>query len=141
VFTRGRPSPLWAIATDAIANRLHWAGQAVDRVGGATALATELTAGIGPHLPTPRSVDIRATEAVRGTGDTASRRFVRRVSCCLLYRVPGEARYTSCPRRTAADRHIRLTAATPSSDVLCGLSARPRLEHFVGMSRRHHCGQ
>lgn len=99
-FTGGRQRPLWAIATDAIANRLLWAGQLTDRVHDATALAAPLCAAIGAHLPAPRYLDL---------GQPA-RRFVRRSSCCLIYRVPGEALCTSCPRRPPAQRQVLLEA-------------------------------
>jgi len=91
-----RERPLWAIATDSIANRLLALGRAVGDVPRATALAGPLAAAIGPPLPVPRYVDVRG------------RRFTRRVSCCLLYRVPGEPLCTSCPRRPPAERQILL---------------------------------
>ena len=91
-----RERPLWAIATDSIANRLLAVGRAVGDVDRGTALAAPLAAAVGPPLPAPRYVDV------------AGARFTRRASCCLLYRVPGEPLCTSCPRRPAAERQILL---------------------------------
>jgi ferric iron reductase protein FhuF len=94
-----RERPLWAIATDSIANRLLALGRALGDVPRATALAAPLAAAIGPPLPAPRYVDV------------AGRRFARRASCCLLYRVPGEPLCTSCPRRPPAERQVLLEDA------------------------------
>jgi ferric iron reductase protein FhuF len=105
-FTGGRQRALWAIATDAIANRLLWAGEAVGRVPDATALAVPLCAAIGPQLPRPRYLDV---------GQPA-RRFVRRTSCCLIYRVPGEGLCTSCPRRPPAERRTLLRVVAEMTD-------------------------
>jgi ferric iron reductase protein FhuF len=84
------------IATDSIANRLLAVGQAVGDVGRATALAGPLAAAIGAPLPAPRYVDVRG------------RRYTRRASCCLLFRVPGEPLCTSCPRRPPGERQVLL---------------------------------
>jgi ferric iron reductase protein FhuF len=94
-----RPRPLWAIATDSLANRLLALGRALGDVPGATALAEPLAAAVGPPLPAPRYVDVTGT------------RFVRRASCCLLYRLPPEPLCTSCPRRPAAHREVLLADA------------------------------
>jgi ferric iron reductase protein FhuF len=94
-----RERPLWAIATDSIANRLLALGRAVGDVPRATALAGPLAAAIGAPLPAPRWVDV------------GGRRFTRRASCCLLYRVPGEPLCTSCPRRPPAVRQVLLEDA------------------------------
>jgi ferric iron reductase protein FhuF len=91
-----RERPLWAIATDSMANRLLALGRALGDVARTTALAAPLAAAIGAPLPAPRYVDV------------AGARFTRRASCCLLYRVPGEPLCTSCPRRPAAERQILL---------------------------------
>jgi len=96
---RMRERPLWAIATDSIANRLIALGGAVGDMAGVTALAGPLAAAIGAPLPEPRYDDV------------GSSRFTRRASCCLLYRVPGEPVCTSCPRRLPAERRILLEAA------------------------------
>jgi hypothetical protein len=89
---RMRQRPLWAIATDSLADRLLVLGRALGDVGRATALAAPLAAAVGPALPVPRYVDGGGT------------RFVRRASCCLLYRVPAGTTCTSCPRRPPAER-------------------------------------
>jgi ferric iron reductase protein FhuF len=91
-----RERPLWAIATDSLANRLLAVGRAVGDVGAATTLAGPLAAAVGAPLPTPRYVDV------------AGARFTRRASCCLLYRVPHEVVCTSCPRRDPAQRQVLL---------------------------------
>jgi ferric iron reductase protein FhuF len=96
---RMRERPLWAIATDSIANRLLALGRALDDVPRATGLAAPLAAAIGPSLPEPRYVDV------------AGARFTRRASCCLLYRVPYEPTCTSCPRRPPAERQVLLEDA------------------------------
>ncbi|MEV0292553.1 (2Fe-2S)-binding protein [Nocardia sp. NPDC050710] len=75
---------LWAIAADAIGNRALDAG--VPEAG--TQLATE----VGGRLPVPRFVEIEG------------RTFVRRISCCLVFEVPGCEMCTSCPKRPAAER-------------------------------------
>ena len=93
---RMRERPLWAIATDSLANRLLVLGGAVGAVPAATALAAPLAAAVGPPLPAPRYVDV------------GGRRFVRRVSCCLLDRTPGGPTCTSCPRRPPPDRRSLL---------------------------------
>ena len=81
---RLRERPLWAIATDSLANRLLAVGRALDDVPAATALAAPLAAAVGAPLPAPRYVDVAAP------GRTV--RFTRRVSCCLLPAVPAAAR-------------------------------------------------
>ena len=91
-----RARPLWAIATDSLANRLLALGRALGDERRVTALAAPLAAAVGPPLPAPRYVDV------------AGVRFTRRVSCCLLYRLPPEPLCTSCPRRPAAERQVLL---------------------------------
>jgi ferric iron reductase protein FhuF len=91
-----RPRPLWAIATDSLANRLLALGRAVGDVPAATSLAAPLAAAVGPPLPVPRYEDVGGT------------RFTRRASCCLLYRVPHEVVCTSCPRRDPVERRVLL---------------------------------
>jgi ferric iron reductase protein FhuF len=91
--------PLWAIATDSIANQLLALGRAVGDVPAATAHAAPLVAAIGPPLPVPRYVDV------------AGARFTRRASCCLMVELPGGALCTSCPRRPPAERHALLAQA------------------------------
>ncbi|WP_025350815.1 (2Fe-2S)-binding protein [Nocardia nova] len=75
---------LWAIVADAIGNRAIDAG---DPDAGA-----RLAAEVGERLPAPRFIEVEA------------RTFVRRISCCLVYEVPGCAMCTSCPKRPAAER-------------------------------------
>jgi hypothetical protein len=94
-----RERPLWAIATDSLANRLLAIGRAVGDVPTATALAGPLAAAVGAPLPAPRYVDV------------AGARFTRRASCCLLYRLPYEGLCTSCPRRPPAERQVLLEDA------------------------------
>jgi ferric iron reductase protein FhuF len=93
---RMRERPLWAIATDSVADRLLVLGRAMGEVGRATALAAPLAAAVGPSMPVPRYEDVGST------------RFVRRASCCLLYRVPGGTTCTSCPRRPPEERQSLL---------------------------------
>jgi hypothetical protein len=57
-----------------------------------TGLAGWLAAAVGVPLPAPRYEDV------------AGARFVRRASCCLMYRLPGGSLCTSCPRRPPAER-------------------------------------
>jgi ferric iron reductase protein FhuF len=94
-----RERPLWAIATDSVANRLLALGRALGDVPRATALAAPLIAAVGPPMPAPRYEDV------------AGARFTRRSSCCLLYRVPHEPMCTSCPRRPPVERQILLEDA------------------------------
>ena len=96
---RMRERPLWAIATDSIANRLLALGRALGDVPGATALAAPVAAAVGTPLPVPRYVDVGGA------------RFTRRASCCLLYLVPHEPMCTSCPRRPPVERQILLEDA------------------------------
>ena len=121
-FTNGRERPLWAIATDAIANRLLWAGQAVGQVREATDLARPIIAAAGPRLPPPRYVDVAAgpddefgTGTGTGVGTAKTRRFVHRASCCLLYRIPDEGMCTSCPGREPTERAELLRFITARS--------------------------
>ena len=98
-----RERPLWAVATDSLANRLLALGRAVGDVGAVTALAGPLAAAVGEPLPAPRYVDVCGT------------RFTRRASCCLLDRVPHEVRCTSCPHRTPFERQVLLEDAAAAS--------------------------
>jgi ferric iron reductase protein FhuF len=94
-----RERPLWAIATDSLANRLLALGRAVGDVPRATALAGPLADAVGLEFPAPRYEDV------------AGQRFTRRASCCLMVEVPGGSLCTSCPRRPPADR-LRLLGET-----------------------------
>lgn len=91
-----RKRPLWAIATDSIANRLLDLGRALGDVPAVTALAAPLAAAVGAPLPEPRYVDVGRA------------RFVRRASCCLVDHLPGGSLCTSCPRRPPAERRAVL---------------------------------
>jgi hypothetical protein len=96
---RMRERPLWAIATDSIANRLLDLGRALGDVPGVTALAAPLAAAVGTPLPTPRYVDVGRA------------RFVRRASCCLVDATPHGSLCTSCPRRPPDERAVLLGRA------------------------------
>lgn len=96
---RMRERPLWAIATDSIANQLLALGRALGDVPSATAHAAPLAAAIGAPLPAPRYEDV------------AGARFSRRASCCLIEELPSGSRCTSCPRRAPAERHALLVQA------------------------------
>jgi hypothetical protein len=87
-----RERPLWAIATDSLANRLLDLGRAVGDVPRASDLAGSSAAAIGSPLPVPRFEDV------------AGARFTRRASCCLIVEVPGGSLCTSCPHRPPAER-------------------------------------
>lgn len=99
VAGRMRERPVWAIATDSLANRLLAIGRALGDVSRVTAMAGPLAAQIGSPLPAPRFEDVGGV------------RFTRRASCCLLYRVPGQSLCTSCPHRPPAERQLLLEAA------------------------------
>lgn len=101
-----RERPLWAIATDSLANRLLSLGRACAEVGRATALASTLAELIGPPMPAPRYVDVDRRPPGKGQV-----RFVRRGSCCLVYLEPGEAKCVSCPRLPPAGRTALLRTA------------------------------
>lgn len=83
---------LWAIATDSIANRLLWAGDAATAVE----LAGQLAEAIGTHLPRPRFTQVGRTT------------IVKRASCCLIYEIPQADKCASCPRQTPEERAERL---------------------------------
>ncbi|MGQ4597753.1 (2Fe-2S)-binding protein [Nocardia sp. R6R-6] len=86
---------LWAIVADAIGNRALDAGSAD--------AGARLAAEIGGKLPAPRFVRI------------GKRTFVRRISCCLVFEVPGCAMCTSCPKRPGAERHALLAELAAQS--------------------------
>ncbi|MBF6135214.1 (2Fe-2S)-binding protein [Nocardia otitidiscaviarum] len=83
------PAALWAIVADAIGNR------ALDI--GAHEAGARLAREVAGRLPVPRFTDI------------GSRTFVRRISCCLVFEVPGCEMCTSCPKRPAAQRAALLS--------------------------------
>ncbi|MFE7719773.1 (2Fe-2S)-binding protein [Nocardia rhizosphaerihabitans] len=82
---------LWAVVTDAIGNRALDAG---DQTAG-----TELAGEIGARLRAPRFVTV------------GERTFVKRLSCCLVYEVPGCDMCTSCPKRPQSERAALLAQA------------------------------
>ncbi|RMI30576.1 (2Fe-2S)-binding protein [Nocardia stercoris] len=79
---------LWAIVADAIGNRALDAGD--------SAAGDRLAHDVAGRLPMPRFVDV------------GGRRFVHRISCCLVYEVPSCQMCTSCPKRPAAERESML---------------------------------
>ncbi len=85
----GMPA-LWAVVADAIGNR------AIDV--GAPQVATGLAEQVGGKLPRPRFVE------------AGGRTFVRRISCCLVFEVPGAAMCTSCPKRSSDERAALLAS-------------------------------
>jgi hypothetical protein len=91
-----RERPLWAIATDSLANRLLDLGRSAGDPAAATARARALAEAIGDPLPVPRYEDVDGT------------RFTRRASCCLLVELPSGSMCTSCPRRPPAERRSLL---------------------------------
>lgn len=101
-----RERPLWALATDSLANRLLWLGRASGAVERASALAMSLVQLIGSPMPAPRYVDIARPAPRAGTV-----RFVRRGSCCLVYLEPGEPKCVSCPRMSPESREALLRVA------------------------------
>ncbi|MEU8898249.1 (2Fe-2S)-binding protein [Nocardia sp. NPDC048505] len=80
---------LWAVVADAAGNRALDAGK--------PEAGARLAADVGGKLPVPRFVEV------------GGRTFVRRISCCLVYEVPGCEMCTSCPKRPAAEREMLLT--------------------------------
>lgn len=93
---RMRERPLWAIATDSLANRLLDLGRAAGDPAAATERARTLAEAIGAPLPVPRYEDVGGA------------RFTRRASCCLIYELPSGSMCTSCPRRPPEERRARL---------------------------------
>ena len=93
---RMRERPLWAIATDSLANRLLDLGRAAGDPEAATARARILAEAIGDPLPVPRYEDVGGT------------RFTRRASCCLLVELPSGSMCASCPRRPPEERRALL---------------------------------
>jgi hypothetical protein len=96
---RMRERPLWAIATDSLANAALSLGRALRNVPTATRVAVQVAGGIGAPLLVPRYVDV------------AGARFTRRASCCLMVELPDGQLCTSCPRRPATQRAALLEQA------------------------------
>jgi len=90
----GVPS-LWAIAADAIGNRALDAGN--------PEAGARLASEVGGKLPVPRFVEV------------GGRSFVRRISCCLVFEVPGCEMCTSCPKKPAAERTALLAELAAES--------------------------
>jgi len=93
---------LWAIAADSLATRVL--AEAAVHPGGtdqAPALATAIAEAAPRLRPMPRYQDVQGRPGAR------PKRYVRRGSCCLLFRVP-DGLCISCPRQTPADRLERL---------------------------------
>ncbi|GAA2183993.1 (2Fe-2S)-binding protein [Brooklawnia cerclae] len=98
---------LWAMAVDSLANRLLWLGKATGQVPRAREAAGELVNSLGrPGIPMPRFTTLPDLPP-----DVDSV-WVRRNSCCLLYKVPGKANCADCPRLRPEDRELRLRART-----------------------------
>ncbi|MDX2357514.1 (2Fe-2S)-binding protein [Dietzia sp. PP-33] len=95
------PRALWAIASDSIAGRALDAGRAFGDTGRGCELARAVSR---PPLLPARYTDVE--------GPRATRRFVRRGSCCLIYAATSGDKCVSCPRRTPADRHAGLLRRT-----------------------------
>lgn len=91
-----RERPLWAIATDSLANRMLDLGRAAGDPAAATERARSLAEAIGDPLPVPRYEDVGGA------------RFTRRASCCLLVELPSGSMCTSCPRRPPDERRALL---------------------------------
>jgi len=93
---------LWAIAVDSLATRVL--AETSVTPGGtdrAPQIATAVAEAAARLRPLPRYVD------VRGRPGGPDRRYIKRGSCCLLFRVPGGL-CISCPKQTPADRLARL---------------------------------
>ncbi|MGX5657768.1 (2Fe-2S)-binding protein, partial [Geodermatophilus nigrescens] len=58
-----------------------------------------VAAAVGHPMPAPRYTDVGGT------------RFVRRASCCLLVRLPGQPMCTACPARAPEHRRLLLEDA------------------------------
>lgn len=94
---------LWSIAVDAIAGRYLWLGDVTGRESEARQTAQDLVADLSPKLPQPRFHTVPSAE--RSTAST----FVRRGSCCLLYKVAGEHPCGNCPRQHPDERMRRMS--------------------------------
>jgi ferric iron reductase protein FhuF len=93
---------LWAIAADSLATRVL--AEVTVTPGGtdqAPSIATAIAQAGSRLRPLPRYQD------VQGRPDRPPRRYVRRGSCCLLFRVP-DGLCISCPKQTPAERLERL---------------------------------
>jgi ferric iron reductase protein FhuF len=99
---RATEQSLWAIAADSLATRVLAESSVTP---GGTDQAPQLATAVAetaPRLrPLPRYQD------VQGVPGAPARRYVRRGSCCLLFRVP-DGLCISCPKQTPAARLGRL---------------------------------
>lgn len=99
-FGHMRERPLWAIATDALANRLLWLGRAtahdLDGLRKTTQLLSPLCHAIGYPLPQARYADTERFATMH----------THRCSCCLIYQTPGANKCASCPRGGELRRQI-----------------------------------
>jgi hypothetical protein len=84
---------LRALVTDAVGNLVlgNLVPTATAHSDAAVRATESIVAGIG-DLPVPLFVEV------------GGRRFVRRVSCCMVDRIPAAQMCISCPRRDAAER-------------------------------------
>jgi hypothetical protein len=93
---------LWAIASDSLATRVLAETSASSEGSGRAPQVASAIAEAAPRLrPAPRFQDVQARP------DGPAHRYVRRGSCCLLFRVPGGL-CISCPKQSPADRLERL---------------------------------
>ncbi|MFF0813967.1 (2Fe-2S)-binding protein [Rhodococcus sp. NPDC003318] len=119
------PAALWAVASDSLGNRALEAGAAAGSPAAGSSLAARLAELVGPPLPRPRFVDVGAggidAADPAASPATGTRRYLRRNSCCLIYRAPAlvppgdddaaeRAKCVSCPHQLPEVRHARLTA-------------------------------
>ncbi len=81
---------LRAIASDSLGNQLL--AQHRTDLAGPVASAAGLLA--------PRYIEVPATHGTRT--------YLRRASCCMIFRLPGQPLCVSCPRQRPADREARL---------------------------------
>lgn len=93
---------LWSLAVDSIANCYLRLGVAVGRVEEAQDAAKRLVGDISEKLPQPRF------ESVHSSQGDVRQVFVRRGSCCLIYKAPDKNYCMSCPRQHPETRHERL---------------------------------
>lgn len=113
-FTGPHARPLWAIGADAIGTRLLWVGRATGQLEAATALLAPIADAIGPRLPRPRYTEIPLPASGQEGSAGTYHRAVERISCCLLYKVPGKPRCSGCPGLRREQRHRRILRALDS---------------------------
>jgi hypothetical protein len=102
---------LWAIAADSLATRvLAETSVAPGGTDRAPQIATAIALAGSRLRPAPRYQD------VRGRPEAPQRRYVRRGSCCLIFRVP-DGLCISCPKQTPAAREERLQRHARTMDA------------------------